>query len=252
MPRASDYLLEGHTYHLTQRCHNREFLLRLAKDRDVYREWLRQGVKRHGVSVYGFCITSSHVHILTHVDSVDDVSALMHLASGATAKRYNLRKRRTGSMWQHPYQCTIVEAGRHLLNCLTYIDLNMVRAGVVAHPGEWKWCGHDELVGSRKRYRILDVERLLQSLDVSSEEQLRRYYKEAIEKRTETQLLQRESHWTDSLAVGSEEFVRARKEEYKRRWSFDLQRLTEEDDNMWTIREAQPSYNAKSPPKKGL
>jgi putative transposase len=252
MPRASDYLLEGYTYHLTQRCHDREFLLRLAKDRDIYREWLRQGVRRHGVSVYGFCITGNHVHILAHVDSVDDVSRLMHLASGATAKRYNLRRRRTGSMWQHPYQCTIVEDGHHLLNCLTYIDMNMVRAGAVSHPSEWRWCGHDELVGSRKRYRILDIERLLQSLDLSSEEQLRRYYTEAIEERTEAERLQRERHWTDSLAVGSEEFVRARKEEYKRRWTFDLEQLPEEHGNAWIIREEQVSYSAISPPRKRL
>jgi|APSaa5957512622_1039677.scaffolds.fasta_scaffold80425_1 putative transposase len=252
MPRASDYLLEGYTYHLTQRCHNREFLLGWAKDRDVYREWLRQGVKRHGVSVYGFSITGNHVHILAHVDSVEAVSSLMHLASGATAKRYNLRTRRTGSMWQHPYQCTIVEDGRHLLNCLTYIDMNMVRAGVVAHPSEWRWCGHDELVGSRKRYRILDIGRLLQSLGVSSEEALRRYYTEAIEARTEAESRQRESHWTTSLAVGSEDFVNRTKEEYKRRWTFDLRRMSGAHDNVWTIREDRSSYNATSPPPEGL
>ncbi|NQU41150.1 MAG: transposase [Lentisphaerae bacterium] len=243
MPRASDYLLEGYTYHLTQRCHNREFLLRLAKDRDVYREWLRQGVKRHGVSVYGFCITSNHVHILVHVDSVENVSRLMHLASGSTAKRYNLRTGRTGAMWQHPYQCTIVEDGRHLLNCLTYIDLNMVRAGMVAHPREWRWCGHDELVGLRKRYRILDIERLLQSLGASSETELRRYYTEAIAERSEAALLQRESHWTDSLAVGSETFVKGTKDAYKRRWTFDLRQISGEYKDVWTIREDQAPYN---------
>jgi len=43
MPRASDYLLNGYTYHLTQRCHDRQFLLRFGKDRDVYRDWLREG-----------------------------------------------------------------------------------------------------------------------------------------------------------------------------------------------------------------
>ncbi len=243
---------EGFTYHLTQRCHNQEFLLHLAKDRDVYREWLRQGVKRHGVSVYGFCITSNHVHILVHADSVEDVSALMHLASGATAKRYNLQRRRTGSMWQHPYQCTIVENGRHLLNCLTYIDMNMVRAGVVSHPREWRWCGHDELVGSRKRYRILDVERLLQSLEISSAELLSRYYTDAIEERAETERLQRESHWTNSLAVGSEDFVRARKEAYKRRLTFDLGQVPEGHDDVWMVREDQASYSSMSPSKSGL
>ncbi len=242
MPRASDYLLEGYTYHLTQRCHNREFLLRLAKDRDVYREWLRQGVRRHGVSIYGFCITSNLVHVLVHADRVEDVSSLMHLASGATAKRYNLRKGRTGSMWQHPYQCTIVEDGARLINCLACIDMNMVRAGVVLHPREWKWCGYDELVGSRRRYRILDIERLLERLDISSEAELRRYYTEAIDERVKAERLQRESHWTDSLAVGSEEFIRGTKEKYTRRWIFDLGRLPEPGTDTWTIREAPHPY----------
>jgi hypothetical protein len=41
MPRASDYLIEGYTYHLTHRCHNRKFLLRFARDRNAFREWMQ-------------------------------------------------------------------------------------------------------------------------------------------------------------------------------------------------------------------
>ena len=95
MPRSSEYLLEGYTYHLTHRCHNRAFLLRFARDRDRYREWLREGVKRYGVSLYGFCITGNHVHLVAHVDvgGAENVSSLMRLAAGSTAKQYNLRKR---------------------------------------------------------------------------------------------------------------------------------------------------------------
>jgi hypothetical protein len=36
---------------------------------------------------------------------------------------------------------------------MRYIDLNMVRAGVVTHPSAWAWCGYEELVGERQRYR---------------------------------------------------------------------------------------------------
>jgi len=120
MPRSSYYLLPGYTYHLTQRCHGREFLLRLAKDRDTCREWLRVGVQRYNVPVYGYCITSNHIHVLAHADDEAAISAFMHLVTGATAKRYNVRKERTGSMWEHPFHCTAVESGRHLLNCLAF------------------------------------------------------------------------------------------------------------------------------------
>jgi putative transposase len=43
------------------------------------------------------------------------------------------------------------------MNC---IDLNMVRAGVVCHPRDWPWCGYQEIMGLRQRYRILDLEEL--------------------------------------------------------------------------------------------
>ena len=66
MPRSSNYLLPGYTYHLTQRCHGHEFLLRFAKDRDTCQKWLREGVQRYRVPVYGYCITSNHIHVLAH------------------------------------------------------------------------------------------------------------------------------------------------------------------------------------------
>ena len=123
MPRASQYLLEGYTYHLTHRCHGRTFLLNRREDRDRYREWLREGVARFRVPVYGYAITRNHVHVVAHASSREGLSRLMHLASGAVAKRYNVSHARVGSMWEHPYHCTVVQGGgRHLLNCLRYVD----------------------------------------------------------------------------------------------------------------------------------
>jgi putative transposase len=66
MPRASRYLLEGYTYHLAHRCHDRHFLLKFSEEREEYREWLRTAINRHGVSVYAYCITSNHAHVVAH------------------------------------------------------------------------------------------------------------------------------------------------------------------------------------------
>ena len=87
----------------------------------------------------------------------DAIAQMMHLPSGAVARHLNRRKEHEGSVWEHPYQCTMIEDGKHLLNCLRYVDMNMVRAGIVEHPRDWRWCGYDELVGIRKRYRLIDI-----------------------------------------------------------------------------------------------
>ena len=161
MPRATRYLQDGFIYHLTHRCNNGDFFLRFSKERDVYREWLRVGSKRYDVPVLGYAITSNHTHIIVECCDRLAVAKMMKLASGVTAQDRNRRKGHDGAVWEHPYRCTRVQDGRHLRNCLRYVDLNMVRAGKVAHPRDWRWCGHDELIGKRKRYRIVDIDRLL-------------------------------------------------------------------------------------------
>ncbi len=32
---------------------------------------------------------------------------------------------------------TAIETDQHLAQCIIYIDLNMIRAGEVTHPGDW-------------------------------------------------------------------------------------------------------------------
>ncbi len=244
MPRSSQYLQEGYTYHLTHRCHNREFLLRFARDRNAYRKWLREGVRRHNVSIYGFCITSNHVHIIAHVDNVEDVGNLMQLAAGSTAKQYNIRKGHLGSLWEHPYQCTMIQDGRHLFNCLCYVDLNMVRAGAVSHPTEWNWCGYNELIGKRARFRILDTDRLLESLEIDDLQKFRTNYIDAINRRLANHNNTREAHWTESLAVGSKGFTEQCRSLYSRRSQFDIYENHGTDINTWIIKEPPTSYGS--------
>lgn len=249
MPRSSEYLLPGHTYHLTHRCHDRQFLLRFARERRVYREWLREGARRYGVSVYAYCLTSNHVHLVVRAADPDAVGALLQLASGATAKQYNLRKERMGSMWQHPYHCTAVEDGRHLLHCLTYVDLNMVRAGVVPHPKHWPWCGFDEMAGLRKRYRILDLEGLAERLGAPSLGALSEVYMDALRSGLDRG---REPHWTEALAVGSKAYVEAMLGRYTGRTQFLLEGVDPACRDLWAVREAVLPYAAQLEPERSL
>ena len=59
-----------------------------------------------------------------------------------SAQEYNQRKARHGAFWEDRYHATAVEVDEHLHRCLVYIDLNMVRAGVVTHPSNWAHSGY--------------------------------------------------------------------------------------------------------------
>ena len=82
-------MVEGYTYHLTHRCHNRGHFLKSERERDLYRKWFREGIQRFDVSVYAYAVTHNHVHVVAHADTLEAISGMMHLAAGSVAKYYN-------------------------------------------------------------------------------------------------------------------------------------------------------------------
>jgi len=145
MPRAKRYHLPGHVWHITHRCHKGEFLFKFAKDRQCWVRWLFEARKRYGLCVLNYMVTSNHIHLLAVDDHSDAISKSLQLIEGRTAQQYNLRKNRKGAFWSDRYHVTAIESGEHLIRCLVYVDLNMVRAGVVSHPTEWRHCGYHEI-----------------------------------------------------------------------------------------------------------
>jgi len=108
---------------------------------------LYEAKKRFGLCVLNFNLTFNHVHLLVHDDGGERVIAKsLQLIQGSIAQEYNRRKGRLGAFWQDRYYATAIQSGTHLGNCLTYIDLNMVWAGVVSHPREWLSCGYQEIL----------------------------------------------------------------------------------------------------------
>ena len=70
----------------------------------------------------------------------------MQLIAGKTAQAFNAVKARRGAFWEDRYHATAVQSGSHLRTCRLYVDLNMVRAGAVEHPGQWKTGGFHGLL----------------------------------------------------------------------------------------------------------
>ena len=132
----------------------------------------------------------------------------------------------------------MIEPGGHLERCLVYIDLNMVRCRVVAHPREWTWCGYQELMGLRERFRIVDSQRVLELLGGVSVEEFRQHYEELILERIAKDDLKRDPRWTEAIAVGSEGFVRQMAELIRGRQKLEINGTS----GTWTLEEAEIPY----------
>jgi putative transposase len=243
MTRANRLRTDGGIFHVTHRCHNRQFLLKFNRDRNAYRAKLLEHLHEFDLSILDFCVTSNHVHLLIDTPERDELSGFMRQVEGETGRAYNRRKGRSNAFWGDPYHATLVEGGDYLWQCLCYIELNMVRCGVVKHPRDWPWVGYHELMGTRQRYRLIDSERLCWRLRTANLDDLRRNLEHSLANRIARDQLQREPCWTESLAVGSARFLEQLKpENFSRRET----QIIESSENVWVLRETQHPYNEKS------
>ena len=239
MPRANRYFLPGYVWHITHRCHKKEFLLKFAKDRDRWRYWLFEARKRYGLCILNYIITSNHIHLLVRDTGENVIPQSMQLIAGRTAQEYNQRKKRKGAYWEDRYHATAVETGDHLAQCLAYIDLNMVRAGVVVHPGEWKHSGYNEIQQPLQRYTVIDIDSLAMLCGMNDVTRFRQMHDQWVEEGLNAHQQEYNPDWSNSIAVGSEGFI----EDVKAQLGVKARgRNINSDDDRYTLREPATTY----------
>ncbi|MAF84322.1 MAG: transposase [Gammaproteobacteria bacterium] len=241
MPRANRYFCAGHIWHITHRCHSKAFLLKFARDRKRWRYWLFQAKKRYGLCVLNYVITSNHIHLLVVDDGRNEISASMQLIAGRIAQEFNKRKNRGGAFWEDRYHATAVQSDEHLIRCLIYIDLNMVRAGVVGHPQEWPDAGYKEIQSPPTRYRIIDQQRLLQLTRHKHWQEFSRSHERWICENLKNPDKPREPQWTECIAVGNKAYVQKVQTQLG---ALVKQRSTKEVGVDWMLKEPRDTYQS--------
>jgi len=215
MPRRRRGFLDHSCYHITHRCHNRAFLLKFARDRDKYYKFLLETNRRYNISFLDYVITSNHVHFLIWVRHGEVLGEAMRFLQGSFAQHYNKTHKREGAFWSDRYHSTLIQSGEHFGRCLFYIDLNMLRSGAVDEIARWRHTAFHEYVGARRRYRLIDMKRLLTCLGGSSDlDGFRKWYMSTLQQKASRVLIarvnnknSREHFWTESYAVGERDWL---------------------------------------------
>ena len=249
MARANRHHIPGQVWHITHRCHKKEFLLKFARDRKRWLQWLFEAKKRYGLDILNYTATSNHVHLLVVDRDMEVIPKSLQLVAGKTAQEFNRRKNRKGAFWEDRYHATAIETGEHFLRCLVYIDLNMVRNGVVQHPSTWAHGGYNEIQNPPLRYSLINRERLIACCGLGDDEQLRKNHRQLVEESLHSGGNIRQSEWTESIAVGSKEFVQGVLQKLERRMTG--RKVTEGVDH-YDLREQGAAYNACFTPENGL
>jgi len=148
---------------MIQRGNNRGEIFRAPADYRFFLEKLAAAAARNGCDIHAYVLMSNHVHLLLSPNSEQGIGKMMQMLGRYYVQYYNYCYRRTGTLWEGRYRATLIDTDQYLLTCMRYVELNPVRAGMVAHPSEYPWSSYrhnalgesDGLLTAQREYRRL-------------------------------------------------------------------------------------------------
>ena len=151
MPRNARTLLNDYPHHIIQRGHNRQTVFISDDDYFFYLDNLREWKARLGCKVYAYCLMPNHAHLVIDPGADErNLSLLMKRIAGRQTRYVNKNEQRSGTLWEGRYKSSPISTDEYLLHCCRYVELNPVRAGIVAVPEAYRWSSCGAKVGVTK------------------------------------------------------------------------------------------------------
>lgn len=142
MARLPRVHLAGVPEHVIQRGNNRQVCFVDNEDFAAYVHWLKQYSAEFEVHIHAWVLMSNHVHLLCTATDNSGISLMMQSLGRKYVRYFNRRYQRTGTLWEGRYKSCLVQEEHYLLTLYRYIELNPVRAGMVASPADYPWSSH--------------------------------------------------------------------------------------------------------------
>jgi putative transposase len=142
MARQARLRLANRPIHVTQRGNNRAACFYGDGDYLFYLHSLAEQSGKYACTVHAYALMTNHVHLLITPEDVSGGSQLMKHLGQRYVQYFNRMHGRSGTLWEGRFRSSIVEEQAYLLRCYRYIELNPVRAGMVAHPRDYVWSSY--------------------------------------------------------------------------------------------------------------
>ena len=152
--------------HVIQRGNDRQPCFLADEDYSRYRQDLTEAAADCGCAVHAYVLMTNHVHLLVTGSERGTISRMMQRLGRRYVVYFNAQYGRTGTLWEGRFKSSLIDSHRYLLTCHRYIELNPVRAAMVADPAEYRWSSYrcnalgrtDKLITPHPQYLALGAD----------------------------------------------------------------------------------------------
>ena len=205
MPRKPRFNLPGVPQHVVQRGNNREPCFYAVDDYFRYLDDLHDASEKNQVAIHAYVLMTNHVHLLVTPAEAFGITHMMQDIGRKYVRYINRAYRRTGTLWEGRFKASLVDSEAYLLTCMRYIEMNPVRASMVASPGEYRWSSYAKN-GQGIDNRLIEAHPLYRSLG-NTDSQRQHVYRELFRHHPDdTQVHAIRDALTQELVLGRDDF----------------------------------------------
>ena len=170
------------------------------RDRVRFLRILTDAVGRYEVIVHADCLMRTHFHLVLTTPEAN-LSEFMRYVDGVYTQYSNWRHKRVGHLLQGPFKSILIDSDTYLVVAASYVVMNPVAAGLVAHPEEWKWSSYRATAGLTQVPQYLSIDWLRSAFPAATLEESRAAYRSLFDEPAPSQAAA-----LRSPAIGSEQF----------------------------------------------
>ena len=148
MARPLRIVFEGAFYHVTSRGNERKAVFKSKRDREKFLEYLESATERYAAVVHAYCLMDNHYHLLLETPAGNLPQIMRHI-NGAYTTYFNVKRARSGHLFQGRYKAILVEKDEYAKELSRYIHLNPVRAKMVEAPEDYPWSSYCFFIGKK-------------------------------------------------------------------------------------------------------
>src|SRR3989338_3918097 len=157
------YLLQSEDcfYHVTSRGDDRKRIFLSERDYHKFIEYISYAKAKYKFHVYAYCLMPNHYHLLLETTQAN-ISKIMHYLNGSYTMYYNIKRKRSGHLFQGRFKSIVVDKDSYFQELSRYIHLNPVKAKITKQPEAYRWSSYRGYFG--KQDQVLDYDRIKQYL----------------------------------------------------------------------------------------
>lgn len=206
MPRHARIILANVPIHLVQRGHNRQACFFADADYQTYQHLLLDHAAESACAIHAYTLMGNHVHLLLSTATPTGPAILMKAVNQRYVRYINKKHGRTGTLWEGRFHSSLTEEQAYFFACHRYIELNPVRAGMVAHPADYRWSSYRANAEGESN-PLLQAHPLYHALGATAEQRQRTYRELFAQELRADVLAQIRQASSGNYALGSAQFT---------------------------------------------